>query len=134
MTTLFAYGTLMAPALFELIAGTAMDSRPAVLQGYRRFAFANERYPGLIPGTVADRTKGLAIANISTSIWQRLDAYESDMYSRQQVMLEGPSGERLAAQTYLVKPQFRYLLADYDWDFENFLNLHLNAYLDRMRG
>lgn len=111
-----------------------MEARPASLEGYRRFEFAGERYPGLIPGTADDRTEGLAISNISASIWQRLDAYESDMYSRQQVMLDESSGGQLAAQTYVVKPQYRYLLADHDWDFEKFLSLHLKTYLDRLRG
>ena len=107
----------MAPELFELIAGIAMESEPAVLRGYRRHAFAAKRFPGLIPGETEDRTEGIAIRNITEPIWRLLDDYESDMYRREDVTINPLSGRDIAAQTYVVEPRYRHLLAEDDWDF-----------------
>ena len=122
----------MAPQLFELIAGIAMESEPAVLSSYRRHAFAAERFPGLIPGETEDRTTGIAIHNITEPVWRLLDEFESDMYRREDVSVKLLSGRDIAAQTYVLEPRYRHLLADHDWDFENFLTFHLASYLTRL--
>lgn len=131
MAALFAYGTLMAPQLFELIAGIAMESQPARLQGFRRYAFDGERFPGIISSSDSDHVIGLVIANISDKVWQRLDDYESDMYSRKVVNITKQDGDSDTAETYVVKPAYHHLLADQDWDFEHFLQFDLNRYLLR---
>lgn len=146
---LFAYGTLMVPAVFEAVCGPAARSRPALLHGYARYRVRGHAFPGIVPapGTVTD---GVLLEPVDDAMWSLLDAFESDFYVRERVTVEltpepprprsaasGSSqgvsepGERIDARTYVVRPGHRGALTRQAWDAGTFVARHLPAYLAR---
>lgn len=45
---MFAYGTLMIPAVMHTVAGKKHAAKPAILTGHVRVRIPGEIYPGLI--------------------------------------------------------------------------------------
>ncbi len=58
---LFAYGTLMFPAVIKSVIGRIPDSRPAVINGYQRLKVAGELFPGLIREDSTSVSKDLSM-------------------------------------------------------------------------
>ena len=135
---LFAYGTLMEPRVLRRVTGLTPRTTSATLTGFRRLAFKNECYPGIVPAT-AKKTAGemageIVIGKIffdlSDTAWPPLDAFESAIYERVGVDVLANTREKIKAEVYIVKGAYRHLLTDRDWDFDYFLNHDLDQYLD----
>ncbi|MEM7466438.1 MAG: gamma-glutamylcyclotransferase family protein [Pseudomonadota bacterium] len=131
MADLFAYGTLMAPQVFQLITNLKASSSAAKLRGFRRFSFEGQCYPGIMPANAGDCVEGLLYADIPPQFWPQLDKYESYVYERKEVRVQTPKGENTVAETYIVRPAYRHLLSDDEWDFDEFVSNHLARYLAR---
>ena len=92
MKNLFAYGTLMCEDIMGDVSGCRLPSpSPGTLKGYSRWCVKGEPYPAL----VRDEKKlveGMVYRNVPDSAWDRLDAFEGEMYERRLVRIE--SGRR----------------------------------------
>jgi hypothetical protein len=77
----FLYGSLMDPAVFAAVAGTAAPlaaARPALLQGWRRVALRGTPYPTLVAAST-EAVDGL-LATIPPALLPALHAYEGALY------------------------------------------------------
>ena len=81
VTSLFAYGTLMVPAVMCRVIGTELPATPARLRGHVRYRMRGGVYPGIVrrPGLVID---GLLFRDIDAATWQLLDRFEDSQYDR----------------------------------------------------
>jgi gamma-glutamylcyclotransferase (GGCT)/AIG2-like uncharacterized protein YtfP len=121
MTHLFAYGTLMCEDIMQEVSGCLLKHRRGVLKGYVRQRVKGQVYPGLLQRE-ANRVDGVVYLNVPASAWERLDRFEGEMYARRTVSIEMDSGGRLAAETYIVRPEYVDRLEEAEWDFSEFLN------------
>ena len=133
----FTYGTLMEPAVMEVVTGRRFVSRPAVLRGYARFRIRGAVYPGIIvtPGAV---TEGAVYRDVDAVSAARLDTFEGETYDRVGVGIEVDAGSSASppvrAEVYVITPSQRSRLSSDAWDPEQFRRQHLGAYLQRCAG
>lgn len=114
---LFAYGSLMVPAVLHQVVGKDFSSSPAVLRGWKRCQVQGESYPAIIP--VAEQAvSGVLWLGLSEKEFLLLDAFEGKEYRRVSVLVTNPQGESVNAQTYAWE-KLRGLV-DKPWDFEWF--------------
>ena len=126
---LFAYGTLMEPRLLGRIIGSSPAAETATLHGYQRFAFQRESYPGMVPAKKSESVTGKLFFNLDDLAWQYLDGFEGNFYTRITVQVITEANINYPAETYIVRDNYRQLLAETDWDFAKFLRHDLSAYL-----
>jgi gamma-glutamylcyclotransferase (GGCT)/AIG2-like uncharacterized protein YtfP len=117
---LFAYGTLMCDDIMRAVSGRTYSGEIAILRGYRRLRVRGEHYPGLAEDTGAS-VDGVLYQRLPGPAWERLDRFEGPMYQRRCVSVELADGRSLLAQTYVVRPEYTWLLEDSEWDFRSFL-------------
>jgi gamma-glutamylcyclotransferase (GGCT)/AIG2-like uncharacterized protein YtfP len=121
MTHLFAYGTLMCADIMQEAAGCLPEHRRGVLRGYVRRRVRGQVYPGLLQHE-GRRVAGVLYWDVPASAWERLDRFEGEMYARRAVSIEMDGGGRLAAETYVVRPEYLDRLEEAEWDFSEFLS------------
>lgn len=139
--TLFLYGTLQFPAIFEAVTGRRLEAESAVLEGYARFRVRGEAFPGIVAAAGA-HVPGVICPGIDPVSLARVDRFEGEMYRREAVEVRaGRDGRAVAAETYVVRPRWRRLLADAPWDPGEFARRWHDAYIRdegiggrRMRG
>ena len=117
---LFTYGSLMCPDIMAAVAGFQLESRRAVLSGYRRLLVRGEHYPGVIP-CPAVSVAGIVYHNVPPAAWSRLDRFEGEMYERLPVTVAYDSGTAGKVCCYICRPAFHGRLTLEDWDFDIFL-------------
>ncbi len=115
---LFAYGTLMFPAIIESVIGRIPHCRPAAIEGYRRLEVAGESFPGLIKEN-HHKVEGLLYLEISEDEWERLTAFEDDFYELVEVTVLC-SGADMLALAYVVPPSRKSVLSEKAWNPEFF--------------
>ncbi|HEY5704430.1 MAG TPA: gamma-glutamylcyclotransferase family protein [Terrimicrobiaceae bacterium] len=120
---LFAYGTLMFPAVIKSVIGRVPDSHSAVISGYRRLEVAGESFPGLVTEN-GGSVEGLLYENISSNEWERLASFEDDFYELQQIIVDC-SGTNVGALAFIVPPSRRSVLSGKVWNPEFFQENHL---------
>ena len=120
---LFAYGTLMFPAVIKSVIGRIPDSRPGVIDGYQRLKVAGELFPGLIRED-SKSVEGLVYLSITGEEWERLTAFEDDFYELQAVTVECP-GTNVSALAFIVPASQKSLLSDKTWSPDFFRKNHL---------
>jgi gamma-glutamylcyclotransferase (GGCT)/AIG2-like uncharacterized protein YtfP len=127
---LFVYGTLMMPAVLHAVCGQHFTQRPATLADFARYRLRRRVYPAIIasPGAL---TEGLLYEGLDAALWQRLDEWESTLYSRQAVEVRDAAGHLLGAHTYVLAPAYHHELELVAWSPQEFEGLHLAAYLAR---
>ena len=127
---LFAYGTLMFPQVFEAICKLTRPHDAACLHGYARFQVQDHVFQGIVPNPHAN-VHGRLIDGIDGGLWHRLDAFESEIYERLVVSVIASNGRREQAQTYVVAPANRDILAARAWSPAHFQRYELSHYLAR---
>jgi gamma-glutamylcyclotransferase (GGCT)/AIG2-like uncharacterized protein YtfP len=120
---LFAYGTLMFPAVIQSVVGRVPTSRPATILGYRRLEVTGESFPGLIEGDGAS-IEGLLYFDLAKNEWERLTAFEDDFYDLAEVTVISAQ-ETVHALAYIVPPARKSILSEKAWDPEDFRRNHL---------
>lgn len=134
MTNIFTYGSLMYAPVWQRVVRDEYQSQVAVLRGYSRYAVKGEDYPAIIPSDVSDQQQGQVYLDISLSDLQRLDEFEGEYYQRLSVELETDAAELIAADAYVLKPEYRHILADNLWDVDAFEHQGLKRFLQRYGG
>lgn len=127
MRNLFAYGTLMCDGIIAEVAGMHLSSSPGRLCGYRRLCVKNEHYPALVPDG-AGCVDGVVYLEIPREVWDRLDQFEGEMYSREVVEVRLVDGLAVRAATYVARDEFRGRLENTEWDFEMFLRKYKESF------
>ena len=120
---LFAYGTLMHPAIIKAVTGNVYTGIKAKLPDYSRRALRNEVYPAIIAEPGAN-VEGVLYQNIQPEAWMRLDRFEGDMYDRKVVQVEIEGGPEVRCSTYVIKPQYMHVLDQVPWNYHAFLLHH----------
>lgn len=128
---LFAYGTLLAPELLQSVIGRRIEGSPALLEGYVCRRVRHAAYPAItqLPGA---STHGSMYCGIDDLAWQRLDAFESNLYERRLIELTQMDGSHTMAYTYVIADTHKERLTDEAWEFERFRLLHLQRYLSHL--
>lgn len=127
---LFVYGTLMMPAVLQAVCGRAFTPRPATLDAYARYRLHAQVYPAIVPNNGA-AVAGQLCEGIDGPLWQDLDDWEGDLYTRHSVTVRDDTGALLSAQTYVLAGAHHHLLSSEPWSPEEFERLHLTIYLAR---
>lgn len=133
MTDIFAYGSLMVPAVMAAVTGRDLLSIPARLPGHARYRVRGESYPGIIPATEAG-TEGVLYLDLDFGAVNRLDDFEGQWYERVPVRVFTLEGKTVKADTYVFRVEHRHLLTAETWDREIFESKHLKAFLETYRG
>ena len=120
----------MIPQVFTAVCKVTRPMRPASLPGYRRYQVRAQTFPGIVPDAEAV-TNGCLIGPIDAPLWQRLDDFESDFYTRETVQVAYPDGSQTPAQTYIVAEAHRHALDDAAWSKHVFERTQLDDYLAR---
>jgi len=100
----FLYGSLMDPAVFARVAGTAAAlaaARPALLEGWRRVALRGTPFPTLVTAP-EEAVDGLVVA-LRPALLPALHAYEGALYRFLPVRVLS-DGRRLAARAWIARP------------------------------
>ncbi len=130
---LFAYGTLLLPAIMHAVIGRRASGRAATLAGYARFLMGGETFPAIVPDARRE-TRGLLFDDITRGELTRLDAYEGDLYAQVRVEVGLDAGERADALTYVLLPEHRDQLTAKLWDRERFAAEQAAAFLKSLRA
>lgn len=126
---LFFYGTLQFPAVLEAVTGRRLEGESAVLDGYARFRVRDEAYPGIVAAQGA-HVPGVICTGIDPVSLARVDRFEGRMYRREPVQVRAArDGRAVDAETYVVRPRWRGLLADAPWDPDEFARRWHDAYV-----
>ena len=132
ISSLFVYGTLMAPSVVETLIGRLPRHSAAFLAGYRRHPVRTQRYPGIVPAAdTSSVVEGVLYQELTASELQRLDWFEDDEYTRTDVRVQGSSsGTKFeATQVYVWTNPLEELDVSRDWDWDHFCAEHLEDYL-----
>lgn len=103
------------------ISGCRLPYIPATLHGYTRRAVRGATYPGIF-SDVGGLVLGCLYQDLPDTAWAPLDRFEGEMYVREQVQIALENASVLAAEVYVVRPEFLHRLDTMDWDFDAFLH------------
>lgn len=125
---LFAYGSLMFPAVRHRLISPRHATQEATLQDHQRFRIIRETYPGLIPQQ-GQQVEGLLILDLTIKDLIVLDRFEGKFYTRKTVTVIGSDGSAREAETYLFRKQYQHKLSEQEWDAKQFREKHLQEFL-----
>ncbi len=102
------------------VADCQPEFAEAVLNDFFRSGIREEEYPGIVtqPGT---EVSGILYLNLPARALKRLDGFEGEMYSRQEVNVFSDNIGSSRAMTYVFKPQYSHLLTNEPWSYSRFL-------------
>ena len=123
---LFAYGTLMFPAIINSVIGRVPRGQPAVVKGYRRLVVLGEQFPGLVRDGQED-VPGLLYQDLTAEEWKRLSAFEDEFYDLQEVCAHCSWGTTTAL-AYLVPSSRKSVLSDRAWNPDRFEKSQLSKF------
>ena len=120
MTNLFTYGSLMSEDIMHHVSGCKPANQTAILHNFRRVKVRNEHYPGLYPkqGTSVN---GRIYFDLPPQAINRLDIFEGEYYSRENVTVQTGAGEEKSTMAYIFKPTYYHLLSEEEWLYSEFL-------------
>jgi gamma-glutamylcyclotransferase (GGCT)/AIG2-like uncharacterized protein YtfP len=133
VTHVFAYGSLMIPAVMRAVTGRDFLSIPAFLRDHARYRVRGESYPGIIQEK-GSMTPGILYFDLDHDALKRLDDFEGAWYERIPVRTETGEGKILKAETYLFKLEYIGLLTKDPWDLETFEKNHLRTFMKNYKG
>ena len=135
MSSLFVYGTLMAPQVIETLIDRLPSHTSAILKsGYRRHPVRNYAFPGLIPAvssSISMPITGVLYRGVTEPELMRLDRFEGDEYRKQTCTVEVADGKH-DAQVYVWANPESELDISKPWSYENFRTKDLEIYLDQV--
>lgn len=133
MTHLFTYGTLMFEPVWSTVVEGVYRRFNAILPGFVRRSIVNEDYPAIVPGRLASTVEGVVYLDISSEDLNRLDEFEGTIYLRQYVQVR-TDDNLFAADTYVLRPEYRHLLSEAAWHPEKFQETGIRRFLGSYPG
>lgn len=128
---LFVYGTLMADEVVKVLLHRVPERRPAVLKGYARHRIKQQVFPALTPAAPDESVQGSVLSGLSEQELVVLDEYEDVDYYRTTERPALEDGSSTEAYVYVWQEEMRSLLDEgVPWDYEEFRQRHLPAYLN----
>ncbi|MGI4849382.1 MAG: gamma-glutamylcyclotransferase family protein [Janthinobacterium lividum] len=99
-TTVFTYGSLMFPRVWQNVVRGSYRASNAHVKEHGRFAVHGEKYPGmvLLPGSSVD---GVLYHDLDDADLLRLDRFEGSEYRRDTVIATLEDGQQIEADTYI---------------------------------
>lgn len=133
MINLFTYGSLMCSDIMLHAAGQQTNFAKATLKNFFCSKIRDREYPGIIPqaGTIVS---GVLYYNLESEAIRRLDVFEGEMYQRQNVDISTNKDESTKAMAYVIKPQHVDLLTGEEWNFEDFLTMGKEKFIETYFG
>jgi gamma-glutamylcyclotransferase (GGCT)/AIG2-like uncharacterized protein YtfP len=117
--SLFAYGTLRHPAVITHVIGRVPEREEADLDGYGRYRVRGQDFPGIYPESGA-QIDGTLFQRITAEEWERLDAYESNLYKRKEVKVKLANGKSVLAFAYVLPPANESVCTEESWDLNRY--------------
>ncbi len=106
MNSLFLYGTLCVPEVFELVTDLKISDhhvQRARAESFVAYYVSNQQYPGVKKGDRGQYLKGLYI-EVGNEALSKLWIYEGeDDYSLQDISVKNDRGESLSASLFFPK-------------------------------
>ena len=137
-THVFTYGSLMFAPVWQRVVRGTYRSAAATLPQHRRFALADDTYPGMVPEPDAE-VAGVVYFDVAPADLQALDHFEGEEYRRisAPVRLVPPNAGALPitvmAETYLFEAVHR--LSVLPWEPDAFaLQRFLDSYCSDRLG
>jgi gamma-glutamylcyclotransferase (GGCT)/AIG2-like uncharacterized protein YtfP len=130
---LFAYGTLMDPAIMQNVCGERFQSRPASLSGYMRKKLRGEVYPGIIRQPDSS-VEGQVYFDVSAQALYYLDEFEGSFYQRELVTAVFDDGSAMEVEAYVLSDSCASLLSNEDWNLQDFLSRDKPLFQDKYGG
>jgi gamma-glutamylcyclotransferase (GGCT)/AIG2-like uncharacterized protein YtfP len=130
---LFAYGTLMFPAIWRAVVGREAAGEPATVRGFAVYRAPGDVYPVMVQGGANDEARGVVYRNLDDATVQLLDDYEAGLYDRVAIEATLAAGETLTCHCYLLRRVYERPANLEPWDADAFERDDLPGYLDRMR-
>lgn len=125
---LFAYGTLMWPAVLQSVIGRRLEGTQAVVQGYQRFRIKNQDYPGLMP-SAGDEVVGMLYSDLSASEFHHLDRFEGEEYDRVTVQING-----VDAEVYVLAERWCHIADEQIWNPDRMTPERLASFCKEYKG
>lgn len=123
----------MVPDIMNQVAGDQFDFVKARLFNYFRSRIDSEEYPAIIPQQGAD-VLGIVYRDINAKALNRLDLFEGKIYDRSLVEVSLTEEEACQAMAYLLKPEFKHILTNQEWSYDNFLLQGKVKFLQKYTG
>ena len=127
----FTYGSLMYDSIWSRVVAGTYPKKSGVVQGFERLKVRNEPYPGLIRGQ--DVVEGVVHFDLTAQDVARLDRFEGELYQREEVEVVCEDGERTPALVYVVRDEFKWILAG-QWSPVEFEQAGLAEFAERYVG
>jgi gamma-glutamylcyclotransferase (GGCT)/AIG2-like uncharacterized protein YtfP len=128
--SVFAYGTLMFPAVMEALLGRSFASRSETIRGYSRHPVIGQVYPGILASSQSHTLEGVLWTGLSSRHLSILDDFEDDFYSAELLRI----GD-VHARFYVVSASNAAVLnTDASWSPEEFRSRHYHEYLQHIKG
>jgi gamma-glutamylcyclotransferase (GGCT)/AIG2-like uncharacterized protein YtfP len=132
MANLFAYGTLIFPAIWRRGVGREWPSQSASVSGYAVYRVADGVYPVMVEAGPLAVVSGLVYRDVDAATLHLLDEYESDLYDRVEVRAKLSNGEFLNCSAYVLEKRNRGHASSEPWSAEAFERDHIARYLVRL--
>jgi gamma-glutamylcyclotransferase (GGCT)/AIG2-like uncharacterized protein YtfP len=124
----FTYGSLMFDCVWCAVTGRMRPSATGRLDGFEAWKIAGQTFPGLAPADGRQVT-GRIWQEVAAADLAALDEFESGIYDRVRLTVEGETGQSLECWAYVVRPACRTMLLAEPWDREEFRQKHLADFL-----
>ena len=112
----------------EVVEGS-YDRYESILQGYERKSVRNEVYPVIIPSSPHSQVQGMVYLDVSAADLDRLDKFEGEYYFRKTVEVTRLDMMTLAAEVYILKQEYYWIISFQKWDPVSFSSTGINTFL-----
>lgn len=133
MVSLFTYGTLMLPEIFDLIVGRICHGEDAILHNFKRRKIRNESYPGITPAP-GEKVDGKIYHLLHADEINKLTVFEGDAYELLPVSVRLKEVGDLDCLTYSIKEKYLFLMTDHEWSLEEFIGHHKDMFIREYKG
>jgi hypothetical protein len=130
MHNLFAYGSLMFPAVWQQLVPQPRFSTAAFLPHFSRRLIFLDTYPLLIADAASVGILGTIYYDLTDTDMARLDWFEGEIYRRISIDAYTENGI-ITCQTYIPKPAYQALARQSNWRGDIFNALELPIFLAR---
>lgn len=119
--------------VWSAVVSDSYQHLDATLSGFVRRSILHEDYPAIIADRIASEINGVLYLDISSADFKRLDEFEGSIYKRQLVQVR-TIDNLYAADTYVLRPEYRHLLSNKQWNPADFQEAGMHRFLDYYSG